>query len=231
MQPWFLFLLLISHNEGTDNGLRKRTPSFQVPMHASERGTWCAYAFGKNGNVTSPRRWARLRKSAEIAGVSLHEMEAEETEQAHYNITCCSSKPYLGLWKSNFVIWNTAYSGCNKDWVVVFENDATIPSNFQTTLSRYTTTNSYDVIWLDSRLGYHAGPSECCCVGMAYRRSILPLLILQFDVKNTNAIWTTWTRRTCLFDWYLYDVVRKLGLRAYTAGIVRHPPTNKEKDA
>ena len=162
MRPWFLILLLVSHNEGTYSSPRKRAPSrhshiFKAPVHASSRrGTACAYAFGKDGNVTSPRRWARLRKSARIAGVSLHEMNAEETDQARYNITCCPSKPYLGLWKSNFVIWNAAYSGClvgcKEDWVVVFENDATIPSDFQTALSRYTT-SSNDVVWLDSRNG------------------------------------------------------------------------------
>jgi hypothetical protein len=139
----------------------------------------CYYAFGKDGNITPPHRWRRLRESAKIANIPLHVMKTEQTDQTQYNITCCDSKPYLGLWKSNFVIWKKAYQMCKEDWVLLFENDANITPNFKTELSHYMT-NSIDVIWLDSRNGFHTGPCGCCTVGMAYRRYILPKLISQF---------------------------------------------------
>ena len=207
------------------------TSARAASVHGQSTGR-CYYAFGKNGTVTSPRRWRLLLNSAKIANVQLHVIKAQETDQAHYNITCCDSKPYLGLWKSNFVIWNESYHMCERDWVVLFENDAVIPPDFERRLNRYIT-NSLDVIWLDSRNHFHEGPSGCCTVGMAYRKAILPHLISHFDVNNKNAIWNSWTqekKRKCLFDWYLADVVKKLNLRSLTAGIVKHPSTNKEKD-
>ena len=188
----------------------------------------CYYAFGKSGHVTSPRRWKNLLQSAKNAKVPLVRVKAEETDSAHFNITCCSSVPYLGLWKSNLVLWKQALQTCTHDWVILFENDATIPLNFVRRITPYFEKN--DVIWLDSRNGFHTGGSGCCTVGMAYRKSILPQLINEFEPDNPGATWHTWKTRTCLYDWYLFDVVNKLNLRAETVGVVHHPSTNHNKD-
>ena len=190
----------------------------------------CIYAFGKSTNLTSKHRWKRLLKSATLANVNIIKKNADITDQSQFNITCCSSKPYLGLWKSNLNIWKHAKSTCTKTWTLLLENDAEIPVHFNQLFKKYT--QNMDVLFMDSRNGYHSGPHKCCTVGMAYKTSILQKFIFHFSPEEKNAMWHDWTKegKTCLFDWYLYDIVKNTTDKSYTAGFVLHPSNNKEKD-
>lgn len=192
----------------------------------------CIYALGKNGSITSPRRWERLFQSARRAKVDLIRVEASVTNHSRFPVPCCKNVAYLGLWLSNLRIWEKAVQTCKSEWVILLENDALLPSNFVSRFRTYARP-SLDVLWMDSRNGFHPGPSGCCTVGMAYRKSSLPRLIPHFELGREDAFYRrgTWKKTTCLFDWYLPAVVRGVGLRSYTVGIVRHPPTNREKDS
>ena len=191
----------------------------------------CIYALGKNGTITSPHRWERLFQSARKAKVDLIRVEASVTNHSRFPIPCCQSVPYLGLWLSNLRIWKRAVQTCRAAWVIILENDAVLPYNFLSQFRHYARP-SIDVVWLDSRNGFHPGSSGACTVGMAYRNTSLPRIIPHFELDREDALYRRgkWTKKTCLFDWYLPDVMKEVGLRSYTAGIVRHPPTNREKD-
>ena len=188
----------------------------------------CFYGFGKFTNGTSTRRWQNLRTSAAAANVPLIELHAKHGNNVNVSCLPNSHRSYRGLWESMLSIWRRALGRCSGNWIVTFENDATIPADFWSHFMRIS--NRYKLVWLDSRNGFHGGGSGCCTVGMAYHRSVLKRLIYHFDPHQQGALHHMY-KGVCLTDWYLSAVANYLRLRQQTSGFVRHPPTNREKDS
>ena len=172
-------------------------------------------------------------KSARVARVDAKRVAAVTGHMPHDSrVHCHGPDHYPALWNSNLKVWDIAMRTCAAKWIVVLENDAYLPPNYHKQFAKYSA--GRQVLNLDSRNGYHEGSTGCCTVGMAYRRDVLPLIVSQFSPDNPTALWRKWNGTTwetqCLFDWYMHDVLTTLRLDVYTAGFVRHPPTNAQKD-
>jgi len=91
------------------------------------------------------------------------------------------------------------------------------------------------VIWLDKRIAPSDGPGRCCTVAVLYHRSILPLLISNFDPSNPTALHKGYRGKLkrnperfmmkaqkCMTDWYLGNVVKYHDIGARSVPLVAH---------
>lgn len=243
------FLYAEAHNEKTRAILsdsirrhhRRRCPvqikaiDDEIKCHEIKNDTasFCVYVFATNTSVGQVR-YKRLKTHLDKENINYRFVTAS-TYPLWWSVPCLNQQGYVGMWLSMLNIWKHAMKECTSEWVVILESDAVVPKGFNRILSS-TLPKDVDVVWLDNRNGYGDGPSGCCTVAVAYRRSILSRLIHHFDPWNSRAYWNGYESKikqvvnhnACLTDWYLGNLVAHLGLRAKRNGIVHHPISDSE---
>ena len=151
---------------------------------------------------------------------------------------------YRGMWATMWRAFSQAKQHCRADWVILLENDADfrLDQNWHKTLREFTVkTPDARVVWLDHRRN---AASDCCTVAVAYHRTILDQMILDFSYttaqvdsvkghitqvgsgnKQDAPYWKDYTDHggKCLTDWYLADLLAFRGIPNYNLGIVYHP--------
>jgi len=149
-------------------------------------------------------------------------------------------------------MWRTfsrAKQRCRKDWVILLENDADfrLDPNWLQTFRIFTVQKpDAKVVWLDHR----AGAQNCCTVAVAYHRTVLDQMILDFSYttaqvesssvnltghitqvgsrdKRDEPYWKDYhnplTPGQCKTDLYLGDLMGFRGIPSYSLGIIYHP--------
>lgn len=180
-----------------------------------------------------------LRSEMDLQGIPYNTVPSKYANLKKWPVKCLTSMGYAGNWLSLLTVWTRAVQSCKADWVIIFESDAVIPRNFMRTFANVRARNaSARAIWMDERGGAKHSASGCCTVATAWHRSTWPQMIADFDPFGASAWHNNYhlrpnhtgcapTNRQCLTDWYLCNVVQGRRIPALSAGVVRHPPTNR----
>jgi hypothetical protein len=128
------------------------------------------------------------------------------------------------LWRTNVYIWKHAPPECDK--ILILESDARPTPLF---FKRLSGLPNRDIVWLDDRTeaSLHS-PSGCCTIGMLYTRSILGLLIKEFESKDASSYAMRYSPRpinpsnVCLFDWFLGNLASYKRIKSAVVHLLHH---------
>ena len=160
----------------------------------------CIYVIG----AATSQRWPVFDAMTAHSGLKIEKVFSDPNPS--YPPCLAGEKPsYAALWGTYGRLWSEALEKCSNDYIVVLEDDigSLSADTLQRTLARASKVRA-QVVWMDPRTPY---TFDCCTMGMAYRRDILPDLIAEFNVSNPRAYWNNTT--SCKTDLYLAAVVQR----------------------